>query len=641
VIGSTAYQRIVNGNVFSSIGSKFAEIFAHGKVIRKLSTKTPAAVNAIISTGTTNRATRVHMLGEYVRVGAARRVSNTARAKAISTAQKAVDSIVKRSADKLSVGVDEPGLAALYNTHKACRTIEVLAGQCALRAKKTGGHARAEQDPLRSEVAKFSEDAVGKGTGSRQVVFERSWSIPQGVAWCVDFANENETGFLPHLIPQMDPACGPRRDVGFVSYRIGTRSLHRGLIMLGNGSAYVGGLQVEIVALMRSMLPMVAEPQLYHPAYFALLPQLENVGVTMVGASQRHAMARINAGYAAIEEARSGDPCHVASDVRAMERPENRSLVASMSQWGNAFKVIKPDSQGMRNIIKAASMNLGCLSDETTEEEAKAMVTQSSATLTQQTTGASMTETLARVDALVVESGVAGTQVSDTARAAGPIGNDFVDVLKSRISDKGAAAAEVRGLLGGVQAAMSGVMAAVTGGKRTAQAERIESLLAFTNAFSGDEVAAPLTFLDTFKDMPAEENAFSKLVKATLLDADKGDTTVGDLLFTLEQTAASDMLVNAVWGDATKLSEEVAPAYNDNKQAIGDTLSQKLSSFAYDTDGDFIEGHPLNRDVKALNMLCDAVSTYKKARFTTLRRRDDASVKYAAAMAAMSAMNND
>ena len=115
----------------------------------------------------------------------------------------------------------------------------------------------------------------------------------------------------------MELACGPCRDGVSASFRIAVVALERFAILTSNGGVRIGGLSNDGYALYKAMAPIVAAPQLFHPALTTLFKGLARVQAAILNAPLRSAMSKINAGYAAFEEARSEDAAYIASDIKA------------------------------------------------------------------------------------------------------------------------------------------------------------------------------------------------------------------------------------------------------------------------------------------------------------------------------------
>eukprot|EP00971_Amphidinium_carterae_P263655 5230917-Amphidinium_carterae.1 len=125
-----------------------------------------------------------------------------------------------------------------------------------------------------------------------------------------------------------------------------------------------------------TMLRLVKCPALFHPAWCNLLSGLSAIAAKMSHAPVRAAVSGVNAAFAAFEEGISGLPCHIASDVKALERPDCQEIAKAASSYGTLFKVVQLDTDGARNLVRAVTANVGMLSADTTAEQAQQMFTQ-------------------------------------------------------------------------------------------------------------------------------------------------------------------------------------------------------------------------------------------------------------------------
>jgi len=152
---------------------------------------------------------------------------------------------------------------------------------------------------------------------------------------------------------------------------VAIRALERYAILAANGGL-VGGLAADGSTLYNSMAPLVAAPHLFHPMVTPLFSGLAKAQATVFNAPMRASMSKINAAFAAFEEARTGDAAYIASDVKSMGK--HLQIVRALGAYGGLFCVVAADSTGAKNLAKAATSGVGFLSPDATYEECVLLV---------------------------------------------------------------------------------------------------------------------------------------------------------------------------------------------------------------------------------------------------------------------------
>ena len=327
VIGSNACDTYLK-DAGITLKSKPEHVFAKTSLARKLSPAMAADVDFCISTEITVAWTRIHAAGGYARGKdqASKLPKDSARVKAANKAQKHTDTIVQRAVEAKGLKPDGSGIEAYYVLSKSHNRVAMMAHQMALECLKQGG-ARSSQDPLRASLEKYNAAMVDKSSNDVQVHFVRSIEIPaesrDSMGRTLRLLGEDKTTsstvVFPCVITPMALSCKPRRDGGGATFRTTMRALTRWFELLANGGAFIGGLQVDGAMLIKSLSPMVRRPHLFHPAYNAVLPSMQDLGLRMTSVANRAAAGRINAAYAACQEGRSGEPCRVSKLIFATD----------------------------------------------------------------------------------------------------------------------------------------------------------------------------------------------------------------------------------------------------------------------------------------------------------------------------------
>ena len=80
---------------------------------------------------------------------------------------------------------------------------------------------------------------------------------------------------------------------------------------------------------------------------------------------------RINAAWAAFEEARTGVATEIESDRKAMRIAACKHIVDSARSYGAMFKAHGGDSEVAKKILRAVTQGVGSITAESTEEETR------------------------------------------------------------------------------------------------------------------------------------------------------------------------------------------------------------------------------------------------------------------------------
>ena len=107
------------------------------------------------------------------------------------------------------------------------------------------------------------------------------------------------------------------------------RALERYAILAANGGL-VGGLAADGSTLYNSMAPLVAAPHLFHPMVTPLFSGLAKAQATAFNAPMRASMSKINAAFAAFEEARTGDAAYSFRCEIHGQAPADRASLGSV-----------------------------------------------------------------------------------------------------------------------------------------------------------------------------------------------------------------------------------------------------------------------------------------------------------------------
>ena len=229
----------------------------------------------------------MHLLGGFARSRDDDASANAARTRerleAMKRSQKSTDSIVARAAKLCGLQTNQSGLKALYWLGKSIGLIQLVTSQFApAAAERSDFRSRSDGDSLRSALLRATNDGSSGLSSARHVTFSRDFKIEDamvaGALLLNDSADAMEPGDrsieLARCCPPMDLACGPRREGGSASFRIGARARERFSVLSANGGAHIAGLQSSGVTLYKAMAPVIAAPQLFHPSLVAMYTHL-------------------------------------------------------------------------------------------------------------------------------------------------------------------------------------------------------------------------------------------------------------------------------------------------------------------------------------------------------------------------------
>ena len=640
--GLTPSPILVGSKVFNEawaphLKSRPAATFARSKAITKLDAKIIVESFKAISALATCRWTRIHLLGAFARPADKSQASNSARTKerdsAIKSAQKSQDSIVARAAKLTGLSTNANGLAALYWVGKSLDLLAIVSAQFALNGLASNT-SRGDQDPLRASLAEVSGGKTNSLSVTNYVRFYKmpvlqatmTRAIEKFSADAPNLSNERHETFIQWIAPPADLACAPRRDGGSATYRIAIRALERFSILSSNGGVHIAGLSSDGSALFRSMAPVVAAPQLFHPAFTSLFTGLAKIQEAVLNAPMRNAMSRINAGFASFEEARSEQAAYIASDVKAMGKGSNKAVVKALGAYGRMFRVIEIDSNGAKNLLKAATSGIGVLNPDASLEECKELLARGNAAFTSNDL---FTETGNIIGSIVADCG--NKEVSDNAfkvHAESYHPSEVSeDATKQAVTQLLAKGVKRKDASGGLAASVGTALSGVAGIFTSAAGPSNESLVKYTTFFEKDVALPDGLFAGLVSDIEINKNiqgrkttfaeTFFKEECVARGDGEKGPldlikSILGDVKEVKEPSAEGGLEAQTAFAEYASIKAVLSDIHDSLEE---DVLTGKVSDYV-DDEGNLAEGSEL----ALFQALTIAISPLRGQRAAAARR---------------------